>query len=117
MTVLLPERALGVRTQAVVTDTHGHRLSGSWGALRGPWPGRAEQGADVAPLRGPGGRTWVLALDPRAWPVRPGDLVEDPGSGERWLVTSADLLTHNADPAIDYVRVEAHTHTASGTLP
>lgn len=114
MSVLLADRRLGVRTSVTTTDSHGHSSASSWGALRGPWPGRAAQGPDV-PVGLPQGRTWVLALDAAAWPVRQGDLVEDLDDGSRWLVTSADLLTNNADPAIDYVRVEAHTRTGAGT--
>ena len=114
MAVLLPDRSLGVRPRATTVDAHGHRSASSWGALRGPWPGRAAQGPDAPPER-TGGRTWVLALDPAAWPVYQGDLVEEPGSAQ-WLVLSADLLNNNADSAIDYIRVEAHTYTA-GTAP
>lgn len=88
----------------------------SWGATVGPWPGRVSQGPD-APIGQPGGRTWVLALDPAAWPLLQGDLVVDVGSGEQWLVTSADLLNNNADSAIDYIRVEAHTRIAASTAP
>jgi hypothetical protein len=56
-------------------------------------------------------------LDASLWPVYQGDLVEGVDDGSRWLVTSADLLTNNADGAIDYIRVEAHTNSPSGTSP
>jgi hypothetical protein len=45
------------------------------------------------------------------------DLIVDPDRNLEWLVTSADLITNNADPSIDYVRVEARTHAAVGTSP
>lgn len=116
MAVLLPDRLLGVRPKVLTVDAHGYSSGSSWGALKGPWPGRAEQRPDV-PVGQPGGRTWVLALDPAAWPVLQGDLIADSGDGSRWLVTSADLLTNNADGAIDYVRIEAHTYATAGTAP
>ncbi|MFF4777536.1 hypothetical protein ACFY05_32235 [Microtetraspora fusca] len=116
MSVLLPDRQLGVRRrEAPAVDAHGDAVGGGWGGLLGPWPGRAEESGDV-PAGLPGGRTWVLALDPAAWPVHQNDLVEDPRARMQWLVTSADLLKHNADPAIDYIRVEAHLRDA-GTRP
>lgn len=64
-----------------------------------------------------GGRTWVLALDPSAWPVVQGDLVVEPSTGASWLVVSADLLTNNAAPDIDYIRVEAHARAGVFTRP
>jgi hypothetical protein len=64
-----------------------------------------------------GGRTWVLALDPAAWPLYQGDLVVEPSAGASWLVITADLLTNNAAPDIDYVRVEAHARVGAATRP
>lgn len=116
MAVLLANRSLGVRSRTTGTDAHGYRSGPSWGSLRGPWPGRAEQGPD-APIDQPGGRTWVLAVDPRAWPVYQGDLVEDPVTGMGWLVISADLLANNADDSINYIRVEAHGRISAETYP
>lgn len=117
MTVLLADRWLGVRRRATgPLDPHGDAYRGGWGSLQGPHPGRAAEGPDV-PEGQPQGRTWRIALDPRLWPVAQGDLVADPGSGEQWLVTSADLLTNNAAPDVDYIAVEAHLRTPTGTRP
>lgn len=118
MSVLLPDRSLGVRRRLPGgVDAHGDRVAAGWGPLVGPWPGRASEGADAAEMYGAGGRTWVLAVDPAGWPLGQGDLVVDPGSRQEWLVTSADLAVNNADPAIDYIRVEAHLHAGAGTAP
>jgi hypothetical protein len=117
MAVLLADRMLGARARTLAgADTHGDRYATSWGPLRGPWPGRAMEGPDV-PVGQSGGRTWRLAADPEAWPLAPGDLIEEiSGSGtvvRDWLVTSADLLHHSVDPAVDYIRVEAHIRTGT----
>ncbi len=117
MAVLLPNCHLGVRRRAAGTvGTHGDQTGFSWGVPVGPWPGRAEEGPDT-PVGQTGDRTWVLAVDPAGWPVLQGDLIADPAHGREWLVTSADLLTNGADPAIDYVRVEAHLRTSGATNP
>jgi hypothetical protein len=116
MAVLLPDRTLGVRRRAAGSvDAHGDRPGGGWAAVAGPWPGRAAEGPDV-PVGQAGGRAWVLAMDPRAWPVSQGDLAVDPVAAVEWLVTSADLLVNNASPEVDYIRVEAHLRT-TGTRP
>lgn len=116
MAVLLADRLLGVRARVTATDTHGYRSTPSWGPLGAALPGRAEQRPDAA-IGATGGRTWVLALDPSLWPVGQQDLVVDPDADQWWLVTSADLIKNNADPAIDYIRVEAHTRATVGTTP
>jgi hypothetical protein len=119
MAVLLANRSLGVRHRTVAgQDEHGYVYTSGWGALVGPWPGRAEEGPD-APIGEIGGRTWVLAVDPQAWPVEQGDLVVEVVNGEpvtTWLVLSADLLRNNADARVDYVRIKAHLRT-DGTRP
>lgn len=107
MAVLLADRSLGVRRATrSVPDAHGYEVPTA-GPLDGPWPGRAEERADGS---------WVLALDPEAWPVAPDDTVEEPGSGEQWTVTSADLLEHKVDDAVSYIRCEALRRT-TGTVP
>ncbi|MEW9530766.1 hypothetical protein [Microbispora sp. NPDC049125] len=117
MAVLLADRALGVRRRGPANlDAHGDRVGGAWGPVTGPWPGRAAEGPDVPPGQ-IGGRAWVLAVDPRAWPIAQNDLVVDTGSGQEWLVTSADLLTNTADPTVTYIRVTGHLRTAAGTRP
>lgn len=118
MAVLLPNRSLGVRRAVTAAlDAHGDRSAPSWGAMAGPWAGRAEEEPDAAEMGATGGRTWVLALDPAAWPLTQGDLVAEPATGATWLVITADLLANNADPAIDYIRVEAHARTGTATRP
>lgn len=118
MAVLLANRSLGVRHRAAgAPDAHGEPQAASWAAMGGPWPGRAEEGPDVAEMGAAGGRTWVLAVDPAAWPLHQGDLVVEPSTGATWLVTTADLLTNNASPDIDYIRVEAHARTGASTRP
>jgi hypothetical protein len=119
VSVLLADRTLGLRRQSSSgADGHGDRIGRTWGALEGPHPGRAEEQPDTV-MHGTGGRTWVIALDDRLWPVTQGDMIVDADSGVNWLVTSADLLRNNADPSVDYVRVEAHTlaSASGGTIP
>lgn len=118
MSVLLTDRQLGVRRATTATDGHGSTYPTGWGTLAGPWPGRAAEGPDV-PAGQTAGRTWVLAVDPAGWPLDQGDLVVELQQGAtvaEWLVTSADILTNNADPSVDYIRVEAHLRT-TGTRP
>lgn len=117
MAVLLTDRRLGVRRQTVpAPDAHGDLPGGAWGPLIGPWPGRGEEGDDV-PAGGIGGRVWLMGVDPQGWPVRRGDLIVDPDTGEEWLVTTARLIRNNADPVVDYVRVEAHLREGGSTRP
>lgn len=121
MAVLLADRVLGVRAQqAGARDAHGDVFPAGWGPLRGPWPGRAREGPDT-PRGQESDRTWRLAVDPAAWPLYQGDLVvQVAGDGTEtaaFLVTSADLITHSVDPAVDYIRVEANRHTEAGTSP
>jgi hypothetical protein len=111
----MANRRLGVRHRLLaVVDGHGNAVSGDWGLMLGPWPGRAEERPDV-PMGRPGGRPWVLAVDPAAWPVGQVDLIVDPDSGQTWTVTSADLLANTAISDIDYVRIEGHLRTGTGT--
>uniref|UniRef100_UPI003F4961BB hypothetical protein n=1 Tax=Nonomuraea sp. CA-251285 TaxID=3240002 RepID=UPI003F4961BB len=118
MTVLLANRRLSVRRRAPGgRGPHGDTVVGALGPLTGPWPGRAEEAADV-PAGQVGGRTWELGVDVAAWPLAPQDIVVDADSGQEWLITSADLLVNNADPAVDYVLVRAHLRRdTTGTRP
>lgn len=122
MAVLMPDRVLGKRAQVLVTDEHGDRYVAGWGPVTGLTEGRAREGPDTPPGL-PEDRTWTLAADPALWPLSQGDLVVQVAGGavvRTWLVTSADLITHSASDAIDYVRIEAHTNlgaTAGGTSP
>lgn len=116
MAVLLADRMLGARARVPgAADAHGDRYAASWGPLRGPWPGRGIEGPDV-PAGQPGGRTWRLAVDPQAWPLYQDDLIVEVHRGavvRDWLVTSADLMHHSVDPAVDYIRVEANLRTGA----
>jgi hypothetical protein len=116
--VLLANRRLGVRRRTGGgVGQHGDPVTGVLGPLEGPWPGRGEESGDV-PAGQVGGRTWELAVDVAAWPLAPQDVVVDADTGQEWLVVSADLLTNNADPAVDYVTVRGHARQgAAGTRP
>lgn len=124
MAVLLADRQLGVRARVLApVDAHGDRFPASWGPLQGPWPGRAMEGPDT-PEGQAGDRTWRLAVDPMAWPLHQGDLVEeiawDGAVVRRWLVMSADLIHHSWYAEVNYVRVEGNAHagdTVGGTSP
>lgn len=116
MTVLLANRSMGIRRRTVTMDAHGDRAKSGYGVLAGPWPGRAEE-KDDAPIGQVGGRPWVLAVDPAAWPVNQQDVIVDVDSKQEWVVTKADLRTNNIQNFVDYVRVEAHARTAAGTRP
>ncbi len=50
--------------------------------------------------------SWSLRLDPAAWRLRPGDLVDGP-AGRTWLVTSAMLRVNTAAADVDYVAITA----------
>lgn len=110
MAVLIPNVSLGVVHRPDPTlDAHGWRLPAALGAPAGPWPGRVEEHAD---------HLFVLALDPAAWPVIEADVVVESGGDSRtWLVTAADLLRNNADPTVDYVRVEGRLRVDGHTEP
>lgn len=107
---MLPTTALALRRRGPgARDAHGALLPGALGDPLGPWPARASERADG---------TWVLSLDPAAWPARVGDLVFEPGTGRQWLVQGQpDLITHPVDPSVDFVRVEGHLRLPGGTLP
>jgi hypothetical protein len=47
-----------------------------------------------------------LPIDPAAWRVRPGDLVDGP-AGRTWVVATALLKVNNAAADVDYVAVTA----------
>lgn len=119
MAVQLADRRLGVRHQLpAARDAHGDTVPGGLGPLQGPWPGRADEGGDAPHGQTPT-RTWLLGVDVQAWPLLQNDVVVDADSGEEWLVVSANLHTLPAgiDPAVNYVRVEAHLQTGAGTNP
>jgi len=119
MAVLLPDRRLGVRRRApAAADEHGYEYgSPAWGPLVGPWPGRASEGPDAPVIDEAGGRRWVLAVDPKGWPLKQGDLVVDPDTGLEWLVITADLRNHSVTDTVDYIRVEASLREDGGTRP
>jgi hypothetical protein len=106
MAVLLPDTNLGIRRRNDgEADAHGDVLPAAPSPTEGPWPGRASEAANGS---------WTLAVDPEAWPVRERDLiVEDVrGNADReWVVVTADLLSHQVDPSVNYVRIEARLRT------
>jgi hypothetical protein len=110
MAVLLANTMLSVRVRNDgAKDAHGTWVRGTWGAVSGPWPGRArEHGSDGA---------WSLAVDPAGWPLRAGDLVIEAGSLREWLVITADLLTNSEEPDVNYIRVDAHERKTGSTEP
>ncbi|MFI6447812.1 hypothetical protein [Kitasatospora sp. NPDC050543] len=109
MAVLLADRQLGVRTRGTpVLDAYGDETTGPPGALRGPWPGRAQPHTDD---------TWLLAVDPRAGLLLVGDIVAEPATGASWTVLTADELRNAEDPELTYVRVTARPRAADGTRP
>lgn len=117
MAVQIADRRLGARRrQAGGRGAHGDRLKGGWGPTRGPYPGWGMESGDV-PAGQTGGRSWVLALDPKLWPVYKDDQVVDADSGQEWLVTSADLMTNSVDPAADFISIKAHLQVDGHTAP
>ncbi len=107
MAVQLPNSTLGIRRRPRVRDAHGYDVPGAPGPGVGPWPGRVQERADG---------TFLLALDPGAWPLERGDLVVEPGA-RVWTVLTADLLENNASDVVNYVRVEAHARHSGWTEP
>jgi hypothetical protein len=107
--VILANCALTVARRAPVShDASGYPIPGARQAAPPPLPGRMMERPD---------HSWMLAVDPALWPVREGDLVVEPSTGREWLVVSADLLTNEADPAVDYIRCETEVRVGSSTLP
>lgn len=109
MSVLLPNATLGVRrsVDAAAYDAHGARVSGGWGPVLGPAPGRMNERSD-------GG--WDLGVDPSLWPIKQGDLVIGL-DGRSWLVSTADLIQNNYDSYVDWVRVDGMQRSLGGTEP
>lgn len=109
MSVLLANDRLGLRRRIdeVTLNAHGERVVAGWGALVGVHEGRTKERSDG---------TWSLGLDPSLWPVRVGDLVVSM-SGGAWLVQTCDLVTNNADSAVDWVRIIGLQRSVGGTEP
>lgn len=89
--------AVRKRTHEWARDQHGTPLPSALGASVGPWPGCVTEQPDG---------TWTIRLDPAAWRVRPGDLVDGP-AGRTWLIEHALLRRNNAAGDVDYVAVVA----------
>ncbi|CAM5235629.1 hypothetical protein [Streptomyces griseomycini] len=66
-------------------------------AARGTWPGSV--------LEQPDG-TWTVRLDPRAWPVEPGDTITDE-TGRSWTLSSARKHAVPGCSDADYVQAAA----------
>jgi hypothetical protein len=97
--VILPDGSYSVRKRPheFGRDAHGTPLPTSPGPAVGPGPGDSTEQQDG---------TWTLRLDPAAWRVRPGDLVDGP-AGRTWVVATALLKVNNAAADVDYVAVTA----------
>lgn len=111
MAVIISDRLLAVRHRAQSEDGHGDRVPAGFGPPSEALPGLAQEQPDT-PLGTPGDRTWLLDLDPGLWPVYQQDMVLDPGSGQRWNVTSAQLRTNARMPLLNHVHVEARLFTS-----
>lgn len=100
MAVVLADRALTVTVRAHPwqRDSRGVPVPLPTDAqeTRGPWPGAAKEQADG---------TWTLRVDPRAWPMRPGDKITD-GVGT-WVTTTARLHQLPGFSSVDYIAVTA----------
>lgn len=78
-------------------DADGIPVLAAPGDPEGPWPGASRETSF---------NSWSLRLDPRAWPLREGDLIV--GGGHTFVVQGRPaLFTNNANPAVDYVSVSA----------
>jgi hypothetical protein len=109
MAVLMADRSLSVRHRSPGTlDSHGDVVGGAWGAVQGPWPGRAHEGPNGA---------WTLAVDEAAWPVLAGDIIVQPDNGRQWIATTAQLMQNNLDSSVNYVRVDALERVGTNTEP
>lgn len=118
MSVQLPNGVLGVRRvdQAAV-DAHGSPVPGAPAGPTAAFPGK------IAELDTGG---WQLALDPRCWPVRVGDVIVA-GDGREWTATSVKYVGTPAltpqegalglDLDVSFVRVMAAERTPAGTEP
>lgn len=102
----MANRTLGVRRRIVTDDSHGDRVAAGFTDPDTALPGLAQEQPDT-PLGQPGGRTWIIDLDPRLWPVAQQDMVIDVDTGEQWNVTSAQLLQNTQFPVVNHVRIEA----------
>ncbi|MGW3626261.1 hypothetical protein [Streptomyces sp. NPDC000880] len=102
MAVVLPNRVLTVYVlpHPWVRDANGVPVPPDPNVRpepRGTWPGSALEQPD---------RSWSMRLDPRAWPVEPGDTVTD-DTGLSWTVTSARNHAVPGCPDADYVEATA----------
>lgn len=109
MSVLYPDRTLGVRRRGLVEDALGDLIPPTGpGDDAGAFPGRARELPDGS---------WRLAVDPALWPVRENDTVYDSGNGQSWVVREAQLLANQIEKSVDYVRVIAAEIRVGGAEP
>jgi len=105
----MPDRQLGVQHRAAgAEDGHGELVVGAPGGLLGPWPGRGHE-------RGDG--SWLLSVDPAAWPLAADDLVVDSDAGLEWSVLEAERMQSSVDPGIDFIRATGRLRVGGGTEP
>ena len=99
MSVLLPDRQLTVTVRAhpQERDDRGVPKPTPQDALtvRGPYPGAAEEQPDGS---------WTLRVDPRCWPMRPGDQITD-GTLTWYASTQPQLRGVPGVPDVDFIRV------------
>ena len=91
--------------------------SGRTRGVFGDWvvtPGVGATQAFPAAKRENADGTWHLNLDPDLWPVRVKDTLFDPDSGQRFLVESAQHITHPDEPDLGHIRIAAVQVTADG---
>lgn len=110
MTVLLPNAQLAAAARPVGTrDAHGALVPAASGPPRGPYPGHITEQPDG---------TWVLMLDPRCGPLRPGDVVTQPAAGRAWTLTGLPTEYRNeADPLCDYLEAAGRLEEDGATDP
>jgi hypothetical protein len=109
VSVLYPDRTLGVRRRDLVEDDLGDLIPPTGtGTDAGAFPGRAREQQDGS---------WRLALDPRLWPVRENDVVYDQATGQSWVVRETTLLTNHIEPVVDYIRIVGAEMRVGGAEP
>ncbi|MGX1907617.1 hypothetical protein ACWIID_01945 [Streptomyces phaeochromogenes] len=63
-------------------------------APHGTWPGSVLKQSDGS---------WTVRLDPRIWPIEPGDTITDE-TGRSWTLVEARLHAVPGCPDVDYVQ-------------
>ncbi len=101
MAVILADRMLTAKRRTNTWDRDGRGVPIARDdppEVVGTWPGCASE-------LGGQENVWSLRIDPRAWPMRPGDVVTD--GALTWVITEARLHTIPGYPVVDYVAATA----------